>query len=377
MAWRWRVRSAPTSSSAAPPGSPAGSRARRSAPGRCLLALRIPRKLRESGDAGVLLDFEIGALLAVAAEAALLRFDGDLGGRFSPAVYVLVALVAAFSRPLAGVLVVVWVVALEAAIRIGDAASGRPRGLRHPRVLRGRLRAPQPGAAAGRGRPDPRDREGQGRGAARANQRGRAELPPPRRRRGRRSRRSAERPPRARERRGDPPVGALRARPAAPLARPAHGGPALAERRGDAPSHQRAFARRATTSRTRPLASGDGVLGAVLAQRKAVSLAGLKPTFKVPYYPGPCPVRALAAIPVLEGETLRGVLAIDRLRERRVLRTRRGDGRPGGALLPAGHPERAGLPAARARQGRAGQALPRGAGARRGAQREGRRRRRA
>jgi diguanylate cyclase (GGDEF)-like protein len=42
-------------------------------------------------------------------------------------------------------------------------------------------------------------------------------------------------------------------------------------------------------------------------------LCGLKPAFKVPYYAGACPVRALAAIPVLEGETLRGVLAIDRL----------------------------------------------------------------
>jgi diguanylate cyclase (GGDEF)-like protein len=58
---------------------------------------------------------------------------------------------------------------------------------------------------------------------------------------------------------------------------------------------------------------GDGVIGAVLAQRKPVSLSGLKPTFKVPYYHGPCPVKALAAIPVLEGETLRGVLVVDRL----------------------------------------------------------------
>src|SRR5580704_19296153 len=83
-----------------------------------LLAVRIPRKLRESGDAGVVLDFEIGALLAVAAEAGLLRLDGGLGGHLSPAVYVLVALVAAFSRPIAGVLVVAWVVALEAGIRV-------------------------------------------------------------------------------------------------------------------------------------------------------------------------------------------------------------------------------------------------------------------
>ena len=42
----------------------------------------------------------------------------------------------------------------------------------------------------------------------------------------------------------------------------------------------------------------------------------LKPSYKVPYYDGPCPVRALAALPVLDGETLRGVLAIDRTRRR-------------------------------------------------------------
>ncbi|MDP8999576.1 MAG: diguanylate cyclase, partial [Myxococcota bacterium] len=62
-----------------------------------------------------------------------------------------------------------------------------------------------------------------------------------------------------------------------------------------------------------PFPAGDGVLGAVLAKRVRVSLRGLKPSYRVPYYVGPCPVRALAAIPVLEGEGLRGVLAVDRV----------------------------------------------------------------
>ena len=43
--------------------------------------------------------------------------------------------------------------------------------------------------------------------------------------------------------------------------------------------------------------------------QKTVSLAGLKPSYKVPYYAGPCPVRVLSAIPVLEDGKLRGVLA--------------------------------------------------------------------
>jgi len=37
----------------------------------------------------------------------------------------------------------------------------------------------------------------------------------------------------------------------------------------------------------------------------------LKPSYKIPYYVGACPVRALAAIPVTEDQALRGVLAID------------------------------------------------------------------
>ena len=82
-----------------------------------LLVKRLRSKLRLTGDAPFLLDFELGALLAVGLDAALLRFDGTLSGRFSPATYVLVALVASFGRPIAGLAVVGWVVALDALIR--------------------------------------------------------------------------------------------------------------------------------------------------------------------------------------------------------------------------------------------------------------------
>src|SRR5205814_9656713 len=64
-----------------------------------------------------------------------------------------------------------------------------------------------------------------------------------------------------------------------------------------------------------PIPAGDGVLGAVLARRERVSIRGLKAAFKVPYYVGEHSGRALSAIPVLDGETLRGVLAIDRLED--------------------------------------------------------------
>lgn len=68
-----------------------------------LLGSRLARKLRQTGDAPLLVDVEVGALLAVGLDAALLRFDGGLNGHFAPSVYVLVAFVAAFGRPVAGI----------------------------------------------------------------------------------------------------------------------------------------------------------------------------------------------------------------------------------------------------------------------------------
>ncbi|HZU82534.1 MAG TPA: diguanylate cyclase, partial [Polyangiaceae bacterium] len=62
-----------------------------------------------------------------------------------------------------------------------------------------------------------------------------------------------------------------------------------------------------------PFPAGDGVLGAAVVQRARVRLRAMKPSYKVPYYDGPCPVRVLAAIPVLESDALRGVLAVDRV----------------------------------------------------------------
>jgi diguanylate cyclase (GGDEF)-like protein len=68
--------------------------------------------------------------------------------------------------------------------------------------------------------------------------------------------------------------------------------------------------------RDAPIRAGDGVLGAVVSQRAKVSFAGLQSSVKVPYYNGASGVRALSAVPVLDRETLRGVLAVDRLEDR-------------------------------------------------------------
>src|SRR5262249_55853243 len=49
-----------------------------------------------------------------------------------------------------------------------------------------------------------------------------------------------------------------------------------------------------------PFLAGDGVFGAAISQRSAVCIAGLKPSYKLPYYLGACPVRTVCALPVFE-----------------------------------------------------------------------------
>jgi two-component system cell cycle response regulator len=277
-----------------------------------LLAVRLPRKLRDTGDAGVLLDVEVGSLLAVGLDAALLRYGGGLSGRFSPGVYVLVALVAAFARPLAGILVVGWVIALEAALRLltlhetdmtGFATHGCFVGafallnlaLLRAEVVRIRSTArARVEAQLVRIKEDARSYRLLGAGEATDREDVRND---------RLARASVEE-----------------------IHQSVHYALDLLRRSldlhtavllwlNDAGTHLR-ISELSTASEDMhdaPFPAGDGVLGAVLAQRKCVFLSGLKPAFKVPYYSGPCPVRALAAIPVLEGETFRGVLAIDRL----------------------------------------------------------------
>lgn len=61
-----------------------------------------------------------------------------------------------------------------------------------------------------------------------------------------------------------------------------------------------------------PFLVGDGIFGAAITQRSTVSLGKLKPSYKLPYYVGACPVRSVLALPVFEHDALRGVLVIDR-----------------------------------------------------------------
>jgi diguanylate cyclase (GGDEF)-like protein len=279
-----------------------------------LVSTRVARKLRETGDAPLLLDVELGALLAVALLGALVRYDGGLDGRFAPALYVLVALVAAFARPFAGIVVVVWTIGLEAALRfvtLGQDDSGgfathatfvgafAVLNLALLRAEVARLRATARArveAQLVRIKEDARSYRllGAGEGGERDDVRS-----------DRLARASVEE-----------------------IHQSVHYALDLLRRSldlhtavllwlNDSGTHLR-ISELATSSDSvhdAPFPAGDGVLGAVLARRERVSLHGLKPSYKVPYYAGPCPVRALSAIPVLDGETLRGVLAVDRLED--------------------------------------------------------------
>ncbi|HLK38039.1 MAG TPA: diguanylate cyclase [Polyangiaceae bacterium] len=279
------------------------------------LGTRVRRKLSEPGDDGLVLDVEIGMLLAVGLETALVRFGGGLSGHFDAAIYVLVAFVAAFARPAAGLVVVVWVVGLETAFRLAAGAEidtapflthctfvaafailnltllraevARVRATARTRIEEQLVRIKEDARSyrlLGAGEPGERD-DVRGDRLARA---------------------SVEE-----------------------IHQSVHYALDLLRRSldlhtavlfwlNDAGTHLR-ISELSTASdevHDAPFSAGDGVLGAVLARRACVSLQGLKPSFKVPYYVGPCPVKALAAVPVLEGdtgETLRGILAVDRL----------------------------------------------------------------
>ncbi len=277
-----------------------------------LLATRLPRKLRQTSDAGILVDVEIGALLAVALEAFLVRFDGGLSGRLSPVVYVLVALVAAFAQPLAAVLVVAWILAIEAGLRFTalgreDAAGFATHAafvstfallnltLLRAEVARIRVTArARVAAQLVRIREEARSYRLLGAGEAADREEVRSE---------RLARASVEEIHQSVHYALDLLRQSLDLHTAVLLWL------------NDAGTHLRISELSSSSNAIQdaPFPAGDGVLGAVLAKRSAVSLHGLKPSFRVPYYAGPCPARSLAAIPVLDGETLRGVLAIDRL----------------------------------------------------------------
>jgi diguanylate cyclase (GGDEF)-like protein len=286
-----------------------------------LLGSRLRTKLTADDDGPLLVDVEIGALLVVGLDAALLRWDGGLSGRFAPSVYLLVALLAAFGRPVAGLAVALWVLALEAAIRVFLLGE-------HDLDELG-IHAAFVGAFAVLNVAFLRAEVARIRSAARA----RVEVELDRLKQDARSYRllgAGEATEAADSGGGERSEDRLARSSVEEIHQSVHYALDLLRRSldlhtavllwlNDAGTHLRIseLSTAADDVHDAPFAAGDGVMGAVLAQRARVSLSDLKASYKVPYYAGPCPVRALAAIPVLDGESLRGVLVVDRKENRR------------------------------------------------------------
>jgi diguanylate cyclase (GGDEF)-like protein len=280
-----------------------------------LLLSRVSRKLRATQDVRLLVDIELGMLLSVGLEAALVRFDGGLSGPYAPAIYVLVALVAAFARPGAGIIVVLFLLGLEAALRFVTLDEKDASGFTTHACFVGAfalLNLALLRAEVAR---------------IRATARARVEAQLVRIKEDARSYRLLG----AGETNDHDGVHSDRLARASveEIHQSVHYALDLLRRSldlhtavllwlNDAGTHLRISELSSASDEIHdaPFAAGDGVLGVVLAQRTLVSLHGLRPSYKVPYYAGACPVRALAAIPVLEGETLRGVLAVDRLEDK-------------------------------------------------------------
>ena len=64
-----------------------------------------------------------------------------------------------------------------------------------------------------------------------------------------------------------------------------------------------------------PFLSGDGVFGAAMSRGGVVNLHGLRANYKLPYYAGECPVKAVCVVPVHEHGKLRGLLIADRVQD--------------------------------------------------------------
>jgi two-component system cell cycle response regulator len=281
-----------------------------------VLASRVRRRVRGAtgGEPRPLLEMEIAALLALAVEVALVRAEGGFGGRFSPALFLLVSLVAAFASKPAVFVAVVWTLGVEALLRFVTLRETDPAPFAtHAAFVTGFAVLPVALLAAEVSR-------------IRARARARVEEQIVRLREDARSYRLLGA---GEARDGRPAHGDRLARASVEeIHQSVHYALDLLRRSLDlhtaallwlneAGTHLRIseISTRSDDVRDEPFAAGDGVLGAVIAQRAGVSLRGLNPSYKVPYYGGPCPVRALSAIPVLDADSLRGVLAVDRVND--------------------------------------------------------------
>lgn len=281
------------------------------------LASRVRRRLRAI-ETTFRLDAEVGGLLVLGAFATVVRVDGDLDGSAFPLVFVTLALISAFAKPAAALVAVAIAIALEIGIRMIGLGERDPMGgLSHlgfmlvfatlnTAILRAEVarlrRASQSRLeeAIDRLRDDARSYRLAGSTHAARDPRARAD--------------DEERLLRSGvEEIHQSVLFAMR------LLRESLGVyTAMLLWKSDTGTHLRIseLASDSPDLSEGPFLAGDGIFGAALSRRAPVSLSGLKPTYKLPYYLGPCPVRAVCVVPVFEHGQLRGAVVVDRMEDR-------------------------------------------------------------
>ncbi|WP_437812103.1 sensor domain-containing diguanylate cyclase [Sorangium sp. So ce1078] len=287
-----------------------------------LLGVLVQRARRRAAaiEASALLDLEVGALLVVATFAAVLRLDGSLDGDAHAALYVVIALVSAFARPGASLLVAIASAALEIAVRSAMASRGAPIawGAAAPHIgfmaVFSVLNAAVLRAEISRVRKASNTRLQAEIERLRDDARSYRLLSAPAQARGVAQKGDDERLARSGvEEIHQSVLFALRL-----LRESLELYTAMLLWQNDAGTHLRIseLASDAPNLSEGPFLSGDGVFGAAITQRAPVVIGGLKPGYKLPYYVGPSPVRAVCALPVFEHGQLRGVLVVDRVEDR-------------------------------------------------------------
>jgi diguanylate cyclase (GGDEF)-like protein len=279
-----------------------------------VLAIARGRKRARLIEASARLDLELGLALVGLAIGIAARTDGSLDGRLQPLVFVVVALVAAVARPGVAAIVALFAIGLETAVRMLGYGEATPyRALPHAAFSI----ALTAGCATLLQREIARLRRAS---------RERLEAEIARLRDDARSYRLLAAPSKS-ARPGDEDrlarsgveeihqsvLFALR------LLRESLGlHTAILLWQNDDGTHLRIseLATDAQDISEGPFLAGDGIFGAALSQREPVAVAGLKTSYKLPYYVGPCPVRSAIALPVFEHGAPRGVLVADRIEDR-------------------------------------------------------------
>lgn len=278
-----------------------------------VLAHRLARRMR-SAHHSAMTDVEIGALLVALAYGLVVRFDRTLDGRLYPVVLSCVGIVSAFARPGASAAIVLIAAGMEIAARWAGSGELTPRSLAPHLVFLAAFGAQNAivlRAEIARVRKTSRERletelsrlRDDARsyrllGAGKSDREGRDE--------DRLVRSGVEEIHQA-------VLFALKL-----LRESLDLYTAVLLWRSDAGSHLRIseLSTDAPNVSDGPFLVGDGIFGAAISQGTAVSLAHLKPSYKLPHYIGPCPVRAVLALPLYEHGALRGLLVVDRVQDR-------------------------------------------------------------